>query len=183
MIRTLFAVVASVTLTLGSVPSVARVAMTQDAEATPALKLATDGVRLLDVESGKSDLVGFGTSQDDTVEFVGRALGTPEKSGLSEECDGGALGTVDFQGGLRLFFKAGDFVGWQTQDGSGFSGTNGIALQMRYTDVTKLARDVEGEETSLGFEFTADDYHGLLTEGGPNGVVTALWAGTICANR
>lgn len=155
----------------------------QDAEATPALALATDGLKLDDVESGKSDTVGFGTGQDDTVSFISRALGAPTKSALDEACDGGALGTVDFQGGLRLFFKAGDFVGWQVDDESGYKGVNGIALGMRYADVNKLAREVEGEDSSLGHEFTADGYHGLLTEGGPNGVVTTLWAGTICANR
>ncbi len=164
-------------------PAPAPSAAPQDAEATPALALATDGLKLDDVESGKSDTVGFGTSQDDTVSFIGRALGAPTKSALDETCDGGALGTVDFQGGLRLFFKAGNFVGWQVDDESGYKGSNGIALGMRYTDVNKLAREVEGEDSSLGFEFTADGYHGLLTEGGANGKVTTLWAGTICANR
>jgi len=135
------------------------------------------------MERGKIDTVGFGTSQDDTVQFISKALGAPAKSDVNSDCDAGPLGEVDFQGPLHLFFKAGEFVGWSVNDGAGFSSANDIQIGMPYTDLTKAAQDVEGEETSLGFEFTADKFHGLLTEGGPNGKITDIWVGTICSMR
>lgn len=100
----------------------------QDPHDSPAVQLAADGLRLLDVESGGAERLGFGTPQDDAVEALSAALGDPEGSDHNPDCDAGPTHLVDFQGGLRLFFRAGEFVGWST-DG-GWSATNGIAVGM-----------------------------------------------------
>ena len=77
--------------------------------------LVGDGLVLADVESGDADRVGFGTGQDDAVRTVAAALGDPIETGLNEECGAGPLAYVDYQGGLRLYFQAGEFAGWSTR--------------------------------------------------------------------
>jgi hypothetical protein len=153
----------------------------QPAHDAPALILATDGLALRDMESDEESRVGFGMDQDDAVSAVGTALGEPESSDVNEDCDAGPLGIVDFQGGMRLFFRAGEFVGWSTQ--GGWSGANGIRVGLTFEDVAQLAGEVRGEESSLGPEFSADGYSGLLSEAGAEGRVSTLWAGTICSMR
>lgn len=178
MIRNILTAVAATALIAGPVSVNAHAPIVGAVQASTAVALASDGVKL---RSG--DVVGFGTSQDDVVQFLTDSLGAPTGSTLNEDCDGGALGSVDYRGGLRLYFKAGKLVGWEAREGSRYATVSGIALGMRYTDVNKLAKDVEAEDSSLGVEFTADGYHGLLSKNDPDGTVTTMWAGTICANR
>ena len=159
------------------------IAAAQDAHATPALQLAKDGLQLRDMESGQVDTVGFGTSQDDTVQFIITALGDPTGSSMNEECGAGPLGQVDFQGDLKLYFKAGEFAGWEVGDGSGFSAENGIRIGMTSDQLMAATQEMEGEENSIGYEWNADGFSGLLTEGGPAGTITNIWAGTTCIMR
>ena len=160
---------------------VAAPAAAQDAHARPVVQLDTGGLALVDTESGERSRIGFGTGMDEAVEALAGALGDPEDSGLNEDCDAGALHQVDFDGGLRLFFRAGEFAGWRSE--GGWSGANGIRTGISFADLTRLAGEVEGEETSLGAEFSAGGYHGLLTEGGEDGTISTIWAGTICSMR
>jgi hypothetical protein len=155
----------------------------QDAHDRPAVRLAADGLKLLDVESGEIDTVGFGTSQDDTVQFIGTALGDPTGSSMNEECGAGALGQVDFQGDLKLYFRAGEFAGWEVGEDSGYSAENGIRVGMTSDQLMAATQEMEGEESSIGYEWNADGFSGLLTEGGPNGAITNIWAGTTCIMR
>ena len=173
----------SAALAIVAVAMAPQAVFAQDAHDTPILGLAADGVTLTDAESGESGTVGFGTSQDDAVEMVGQALGSPEDSGLNEECGAGPLGYVNFQGGLTLLFAAGEFAGWSVSDDSGFATSEGLRVGASWGDLTQMFDEVEGEETSIGYEFTAGGYNGVLTEGGPDGQVATFWAGTSCIFR
>lgn len=155
----------------------------QDAHAVPALRLAPNGLALQDMESQATDLIGFGTSQDDTVRFVGTALGEPTASGLNEECPGGAMAWVKFQGGLQLNFRAGEFAGWMVEEESGYSGLNGIRIGMTFGELTRLGREVVGEDSSLGHEFTADGYAGFLSGSANDAQITSIHAGQNCFAR
>lgn len=168
-----------------SVPGMSLVgaADAQDAHAVPALRLAPSGLALQDMESQATDLIGFGTSQDDTVQFIGTALGAPTGSGLNEECPGGAMAWVKFQGGLQLHFRAGNFVGWMVEEESGYSGLSGIRIGMTFGDLTRLGREVAGEDTSLGHEFTADGYAGFLSGSTNDAQITSIHAGQNCFAR
>ncbi|RYG82404.1 MAG: hypothetical protein EON59_14205, partial [Alphaproteobacteria bacterium] len=128
------------------------IAAAQDAHDRPALQLASNGLELRDVESGETDLIGFGTGQDDTVQFLGRALNEPSGSGMSEECGAGPLGTVDF-GDLRAYFKAGEFVGWETT--SGFHSKQGIHVGMT-SDALMAANETANVATPVANVATAD---------------------------
>lgn len=159
------------------------IAGAQDAHDTPILKLASNGLQLKDAESGKVDTVGFGTSQDDTVQFIATALGDPTGSSMNDECGAGPLGQVDFQGDLKLYFKAGAFAGWEVGGGSGFSAENGVRIGMTSDQLMAATREMEGEESSIGYEWNADGFSGLLTQGGPTGTITNIWAGATCIMR
>ncbi len=152
-------------------------AAAQDAHATKVLGLAPDGVTLTDPESNEADTVGFGTSQDDTVTFVGTALGEPEGSGVNEECN---LGWAKFQGDLMLYFKAGEFSGWAILGDSGFATPEGLTIGTTWTDLSKMFTENEGEDVNGNFIFKAGGYGGVMTEGGPEGQVKGMWAGDKC---
>jgi hypothetical protein len=152
-------------------------AMAQDAHDRKVLGLASNGVTLTDAESEETDTVGFGTSQDDTVQFVGTALGDPEGSGVNEECD---LGWVKFQGDLMLYFKAGEFSGWTILGDSGFATPEGLTIGTTWPDMVKMFDETSGEDNDGTYMFEAGGYGGVLTEGGDSGTVKAVWAGTKC---
>lgn len=154
----------------------------QDAHATPILELARDGLHLKDAESGKSDTIGFGTGQDDTVQFVGTALGEPTGTVMDDSCDG-TLNMVDFQGDLRLYFKAGEFAGWEIGHDSGFASEQGIRIGMTTDQLRAATHDLRGEESGLGYEWHAGGFSGLFTDGLPAGKITDIWAGQTCIMR
>jgi hypothetical protein len=158
-------------------------AKVQDAHDTPALQLAAGGLGLRDMESGDVDTVGFDTDQDTVVEAIGKALGDPTDSGTLDDCGEGALSYVRFQGDVSLYFKAGQFAGWNAGDESGFYTATEIHVGSTHKEVMAASKDFEGEESSLGYEFTADGISGLLSSGDPDGKVTALWSGMTCIAR
>ncbi|MES2987132.1 MAG: hypothetical protein V4808_04430 [Pseudomonadota bacterium] len=144
--------------------------------------LASDGLQIKG-DDGNVDTVGWGTSQDDTVQFLSSGLGNPIGSDVNEECGAGPLGVVDFPGDTRLYFQAGSFIGWEIGEGSQMTSQNGVGIGITQSQLQAASTEMEGEETSIGYEWSADDFHGLLTSGDPDGKVTTIWSGTTCIMR
>jgi hypothetical protein len=84
-------------------------------------------------------------------------------------------------GGLQLTFQDGKFAGWtinaaasplRTAKGIGVGSTR-QELDAAYTDLTV-------EDSSLGLLFSSGQLTGLLDIDGIEGLVTDIWAGTVC---
>jgi hypothetical protein len=149
----------------------------------PALNLAPDGLTLV-LESGAARQLAFGTPRDAAVRMVTAALGAPVSQGLNEECPAGALESVEFDGGLGLWFSDGDFAGWDlnSREDGRFTTAAGIGLGSTRRQLEDVVA-IEVEDSSLGHEFRAGGFSGLLSALAPTGKITALWAGTTCIFR
>lgn len=151
--------------------------------ARPLLNLASDGLSLVDPESGSTRHVEFGTAQYQTTQMIGSALGNFTGQAENPECGAGPLTSFDYPGGLTLFFQEGKFAGWDLDGQGGYSTANGIAIGTTRTELGESGSEVTVEESSIGHEFAAGELYGLLSDPGATGKVTNLWAGTTCIFR
>lgn len=154
-----------------------------EADQAPALNLAPDGLALV-LEGGAMRHIAFGLTREEAVRLVSSGLGEPVSKAANQECPGGPLESVEFDGGLRLSFGEGRFVGWDlnSREDGRFTTAAGIGLGSTRKQLED-AIAIEVEESSLGHEFHSGMLSGLLDSLAPSGKVTALWAGNTCIFR
>lgn len=150
--------------------------------ADPALAVEGEGLRLFDPASGAARSIGFGMRRDDLLAAL--AFRGPPGLGTNAECGAGPLGYASWPDGLTLYFQEDSFAGWSldgradgaltTAAGIG-PGTTRAALEAAYA--------ITIEETSLGIEFVAGGFAGLLDGASPNARITDMWAGMNCVFR
>ncbi|MBO9622629.1 MAG: hypothetical protein J7500_07945 [Sphingomonas sp.] len=147
------------------------------------VNLAPDGLALV-LQGGATRHIGFGLTREEAVRLVSAGLGEPESQDFNQECPGGALEEVEFDGGLGLSFSEGRFVGWDlnSRDDGRFTTAAGIGLGSTRKQL-ESAMAIEVEESSLGHEFHSGMLSGLLDSLAPTGKITALWAGNTCIFR
>lgn len=149
--------------------------------ARPGLDLATDGLDIV-APDGSARKIAFGADMAAVRGDVDEAIGTSTGQGENPECGAGPLTSVDYTGGLTLFFQQGKFVGWDLDGSGGWKTGGGIGIGS-----SRRALDAEGgiemQDSTIGHEFTAGELSGLLDAPGPDGKVTNLWAGTNCIFR
>jgi hypothetical protein len=143
------------------------------------LMLAPDGLLLAD-HAGKMQLLPFGTERIKAESAVAIIVGTPVTRGSSSECGAGTVDYSNLRDGLQMTFQDNKFVGWtinapdsplKTAKGIGIGSTR-QQLDAAYT--------VDVEESSLGLLFSTGALVGLLDQDGIEGLVTDIWAGTVC---
>lgn len=150
------------------------------AEAAPAIALDGEGLRLVNPETGSTDLVAFGTPYDETIMAVHPAMGDPTQSGENAECPPGPLNFSEFGDDTTLYFQDGAFAGWFTRDAEQ-STMNGIRAGMTRAELDASGSEIELTETSLGQEFDAGGVYGIMNEDAS--AVDLLWAGANCFAR
>ena len=145
------------------------------------LVLADDGLSIVEVTSGKASLIKFGIPRASAELAIGNVQGAQREKGSSAECGAGTIDYTRYKDGLQLTFQDDKFVGWainaaasprRTAEGIGVGSTR-QALNTAYPDITV-------EEDSLGLLFGGGGITGLLDIEGIDGVVTGIWAGTVC---
>lgn len=151
-----------------------------DAQATPALALDGEGLRLVNPENGSTRLIPFGGPQAETVAALTGALGVPSETGTNAECPPGALDFATFGQDTTLYFQDGAFAGWFTSAGD-WSTMNGIRAGMTRAELDASGSEIELTETSLGQEFDAGGVYGIMNEDAS--AVDLLWAGANCFAR
>ncbi|AQA00477.1 hypothetical protein BWQ93_19945 [Sphingopyxis sp. QXT-31] len=144
------------------------------------LVLAPDGLLLAD-HDGKMQLLPYGTERDKAESAVGVVLAPPTKRGSSSECGAGTVDYTDFRNGLQMTFQEGKFTGWTINAArSPFKTTKGIGIGSTRQELHAAYKDLTVEDSSLGLLFSSGDLTGLLDIDGIEGLVTDLWAGTVC---
>jgi hypothetical protein len=140
--------------------------------------LNPDGLGFTTAESGSINRLDFGSAEQIVVETVTKALGEPVESGLQPECGQGPRDGTRWDG-LSLLFAQGQFAGWSISEvmGSTLTTADGIGVG---SSVDELP-DAEITEGSLGREFTAGPYSGILDE--TEDFVDFLSAGETCVFR
>lgn len=151
-----------------------------EAEATPALALDGEGLRLVNPENGSTRLIPFGGAQAETLAALAAPLGAPSETGTNPECPPGPLDFATFGEATTLYFQDGAFAGWFTRAGDQ-STMNGISPGSTRAELEGSGSEVELTETSLGQEFDLGGVYGIMNEDAS--AVDLLWAGANCFAR
>lgn len=150
------------------------------AKTTAALTLAPDGLSIVETPSGQARLVPFGTARASVELMVGTVQGEQLGKGSSAECGAGKIDYTSYKGDLQLTFQENKFVGWTINGGeSPLRTAKGIGVGSTRQQLD-AAYKVDVEDSSLGLLFSTGDLVGLLDIDGIDGLVTSIWAGTVC---
>lgn len=156
-------------------------AATAEAGAKVPIALAPDGLQLVDPQSGRTRMVSFGTPRSETLALVKAGLGDPS---ATTSCEVAPLALADFGDAMTLSFEDGNFVGWNVNPRAGrtLSTMTGVAIGSTRAELEdSLAAEIS--QTSLGTEFNAGGLSGVLSGGGGDARIEALWAGMTCIAR
>jgi hypothetical protein len=165
--------------TVAERPSRAREPVQRVRVETP-LILASDGLLLAD-PAGKLQLLPFGTPRIKAESAVGVIVGTPMTRGSSDECSAGIVDYTELRGGLQMTFQDDKFVGWTINGAaSPFKTAKGIGIGSPRQSLDAGYGDATAEESSLGLLFSGGGFVGILDQEGIEGIVTDIWAGTVC---
>lgn len=144
------------------------------------LILAPDGLLLAD-PAGKMQLLPYGTLRDKAESAVGIIVATPLTRGSSSECGAGTVDYTQLRNGLQMTFQDDKFVGWTINSAtSPFKTAKGIGIGSPRQSLDAAYPDVTVEDSSLGLLFGASGLTGLFDQDGIEGIVTDIWAGTVC---
>ncbi|MGA9581976.1 MAG: hypothetical protein WBR13_08420 [Allosphingosinicella sp.] len=150
--------------------------------ATPRLLLTAEGIEPGGTEAAK---IAFGTDGRGAITRVGALLGAHD-SETSTECGAGPMEFASFDQ-MVLMLQQGKLVGWELRQFSEqpWIGTpGGVTIGTPRSELqAALGAAPAVERSSLGVEFSAGGFHGVLSADGPDATVTALWAGTNCVMR
>lgn len=148
----------------------------------PALAIDSEGLRLVDPQSGSARPLPFGTEWPDALKALA-FLGAP-RIGHMDECGAGPLDYAKWDNGFTLYAQQGAFLGWfvDTQAAGKLSTMSGIGPGSTRAEL-ESAYAAEVFESTLGTEFMAGDMSGLLDGTGKQAKITALWAGLSCNFR
>lgn len=148
----------------------------------PALAVEGEGLRLINRENGAARPLAFGTPRDTLLAAL--AFRGPPGTGTNGECGAGPLDYASWPDGMTVYFQRGDFAGWAldgrangalaTAAGIG-PGSTRAALEDAY--------NARFEQTTLGTEFSAGEFYGLLEGDGANATIANMWAGVSCNFR
>lgn len=145
------------------------------------LAVEAEGLRLFAGESAR--LLSFGMPLEQLLALLERFRG-PADRGTHGECGPGPLEYAVWADGLTLYFQDGRFAGWALDErAAGAHATVGGLAPGSTRRALETAYEAKIEQTSLGTEFRAGGLYGVLDAPGPNGRVTALWAGVSCVFR
>lgn len=161
------------------------------AKARSAINLAGEGLRVVDLETGRSRAIDFGTQDSLVLAALATMFGPARERAVNPECGAGTLNFSSWSNGLTVWLQDARFIGWginrpaqgampegmrelTTAAGIGIGSTR---KEMDEAYVLKVSR------TTLGIEFDAGGVYGVLTSASPRGEVTSLWAGTTCIFR
>lgn len=155
-----------------------------------AIALDSEGLRLVDTETGSTRLLAFGTDRAAAEKIIAAKLGAIGSRSSNQECGAGPMDFSEF-GALTVNFQDGRFVGWSLRDGDASEVLTTISGIGPGTTRAEMAETVEFEiyeDSSLGTEFYTggdgvDGYSGLFESEAGDARITDLWAGANCIFR
>lgn len=149
----------------------------------PRLAVEGEGLRWFLQPSGSARSIPFGRPQAQVMASLEAVRGFAAK-GTNQDCGAGPLQYATWRDGLSLVFQDKRFVGWSlnksaadviaTAAGIG-PGTTRAELESAYA--------VTVSKTSLGYEFSAGDVHGVIDGASAGARITDMWAGVSCVAR
>lgn len=150
----------------------------------PVLAVEGGGIRFFNPVTSSATPIPFGRPQSKVLAALERVRG-PAGRGTNESCGAGPVHYANWPDGLSLVFQNDRFAGWSL-DGraaGALSTAGSIGPGSTREDLDGTYGNVEVRQTSLGDEFSAGGFFGLLN--GPNATsrITHMWAGVNCVAR
>ena len=142
------------------------------------------GIRFFNPATTAATPIQFGRPQSEVLAALERVRG-PAGKGTNESCGAGPVQYANWPDGLSLVFQHDRFVGWgldgRAAGAISTAGSIGPGSTREALDGTY--GNVEVSKTTLGDEFSAGGFFGLLD--GPNATskITDMWAGVNCVAR
>lgn len=151
---------------------------------TPVLAVEGAGIRFFNPATTAATRIPFGRPQSEVLAKLERVRG-PAGMGTNQDCGAGPVQYASWPDGLSLVFQRDRFVGWSL-DGraaGALSTAGSIGPGSTREALNGTYGNVEVRKTSLGAEFSAGGFFGLLD--GPNATskITDMWAGVNCVAR
>ncbi|MDX2100805.1 MAG: hypothetical protein SFW36_23750 [Leptolyngbyaceae cyanobacterium bins.59] len=150
------------------------------------IALDAEGLRLVNPSTGSTKALSFGMKESNVISVLTQLRGKPRERGTNQECGAGPLGFATWADGLTIWFEKGRFAGWIVdgrQKGSNRLTTiAGIGTGATRSTLTN-AYAVDVFQSTLGIEFTAGSFGGLLSGTQQNARVMTFWSGVTCLFR
>ncbi len=127
----------------------------------------------------------FGMSRAEATSSVGDLVGGVSATGVSRACGARPLAFTRFDT-LTLYFQNQRFVGWSLAGPRArrpIESEWGVGIGTPRSEIDSADSYPVVRQTARGTEFEGDGMHGLLSGRGPDGRVTAIWAGVTCRGR
>jgi|SRR3546814_9513424 len=157
--------------------------------ATTAVSLDGEGLRFVDMTSGKTSLLAFGAPRAQTETALANVAGQEDDRSTNAECGAGAMEFTRYDA-ITLNFQDGKFAGWFLGNEPGadaYSTMSGIAVGTARAKAAESVTIVDIEDSTLGEEFsigTGDKViGGMFAAPGDAAKIDALFAGVNCFFR
>ena len=157
--------------------------------ATTAVSLDGEGLRFVDMTSGKTSLLAFGAPRAQTETALANVAGQEDDRSTNAECGAGTMEFTRYDA-MTLNFQDGKFAGWFLGNEPGadaYSTMSGIAVGTARAKAAESVTIVDIEDSTLGEEFsigTGDKViGGMFAAPGDAAKIDALFAGVNCFFR
>lgn len=151
---------------------------------TAVLAVEGEGLRFFNPVTTAAMPIPFGRPQSEVLTALERVRG-PAGKGTNEDCGAGPVQYANWPDGLSLVFQRNRFVGWglDGRAAGAISTAGSISPGSTREALDGTYGNVEVRKTTLGDEFSAGGFFGLLD--GPNATskITDMWAGVNCVAR
>lgn len=127
----------------------------------------------------------FGTATfEDTKTALERQVDAKGDEQQNTECGEGPLRSLAFAG-ITVYFAEDKLAGWRVRPGAllAFTTADGVGLGSTRAELEESFGDVDVSDTSLGTEWSAGGFSGLLDGKQDTSTVEAMWSGMTCIAR
>ena len=143
-----------------------------------------EGLRLFDTTTTSASPIPFGRPKADVLNLLDRLRG-PAVKGVNQDCGIGPVEYATWPDGLTLVFQDDRFVGWGLGGRAAgvFSTASGVSPGSSRAQIEAAYADIRVFKSTLGTEFAAGGFAGVLDGPGATSRITYMWGGTSCVAR
>ena len=176
---------------VASPPAAPQEARVPAGEAAARVALDGEGLRWIELPSGRTRLLAFGAPAGAVEEALARVWGPWRERMAIPDCGAEPPTRLTWANGIAVLRVDGVFVGWSASRPrpAGKPGSRPEVQSMAGLGVGATRAEVEDayalevRETTLGTEFEAGGISGVFDDASPSAEVASLWAGRACIYR
>lgn len=150
----------------------------------PRLAVEAEGLRWFLPPNGSARPLSFGASRSAVLASLERVRGKAAV-GTNHDCGAGPVEVGSWADGLSVIFQRDRFVGWalDARAAGALASADNIGPGTTRSALEAAFGDISVRTTSLGTEFTAGGFSGVLSGPGQRARIETMWAGVNCVAR